>query len=113
MAAWAGAWLRGARGGDRVRGRVRRAARRAHARSDGEAIGSRSFASPLAYELKIGGRPDRPCARDASICRILQDDGDEVSNTQRTQIDESLTLHHYFSRVVSTHFFKLGAYRSV
>jgi hypothetical protein len=28
-------------------------------------------------------------------------------------IYESLTLHHYFSRVVSPNFFKLGAYRSL
>jgi hypothetical protein len=45
-------------------------------------------------ELKIAVRAERPCARDASICGILQGDGDEVSNTQRIQIDESLTLHH-------------------
>ena len=30
---------------------------------------------------KIGVRAERPCARDTSICRILQRDGDEVSNT--------------------------------
>jgi hypothetical protein len=38
-------------------------------------------ASLPSLELKIGARAERPCARDASICRILQGDGDEVSNT--------------------------------
>jgi len=30
---------------------------------------------------KTGSTVERPCARDASICRMLQGDGDEVSNT--------------------------------
>jgi hypothetical protein len=38
-------------------------------------------ASLPSLELKIGARAERPCARDASICRILQGDRDEVSNT--------------------------------
>ena len=44
--------------------------------------GSRIDAEPRpAWEPKIGVAAERPCARDASICRILQGDGDEVSNT--------------------------------
>jgi hypothetical protein len=35
----------------------------------------------LARQPKTGVRVERPCARDASICRILQGDADEVSNT--------------------------------
>ena len=38
-------------------------------------------ASLPSLELKIVVRAERPCARDASICRILQGDRDEVSNT--------------------------------
>jgi hypothetical protein len=35
----------------------------------------------LSEEAKTGVRAARACARDASICHILQGDGDEVSNT--------------------------------
>ena len=38
-------------------------------------------ASLPSLELKIGVRGERPCARDAAICRILQGGVDEVSNT--------------------------------
>ena len=59
--------------------------------------------------LRVGRSGTRPTA----FCSVLHDRIPQILKKFEVSLYESLTLHHFTSRLVTAHSFKSGAYRSV